>query len=458
VVAGALSGAPLQVSGPAAGLTVLVWQLVAEHGLEALGAAVVVAGGLQITAGLLRLGQWFRAISPAVIHGMLAGIGVLIFASQFHIMLDDAPRGRGIANLLAIPEAMYKGIFPIDGSSHHIAAMIGIATITGIVVWTKLAPQRLHMIPAPLVAAGVATCLAALMQLPINYVNVPETLFGAVRVPGADAFANLLNAEFLIAAVALAFIASAETLLCVTAVDQMHTGTRANYDRELAAQGVGNVLCGFAGALPMTGVIVRSSANVEAGARTRMSSVFHGFWLLAAVAAAPALLRSIPTAALAAILVYTGYKLVSPAKIRMLARAGRSELAIYFATVIGIVTTDLLTGVAIGFALALLKLLYTFSHLDVQIQRSGNRVDIRLGGAATFLRLPKLAAALESVPMDAEPHLHLERLDYVDHACLELIANARAHREKAGSVLVVELEALEQRLYRRIPNGSSAAA
>jgi MFS superfamily sulfate permease-like transporter len=189
-----------------------------------------------------------------------------------------------------------------------------------------------------------------------------------------------------------------------------------------------------------------------------MSAVLHGFWLLSAVVAAPALLRAIPTAALAAILVYTGYKLVSPVKIRMLARAGRSELAIYFATVIGIVTTDLLTGVAIGFALALLKLLYTFSHLDVQIERQGDRVDICLCGAATFLRLPKLAAAIESVPLHAELHLHLERLEYVDHACLEMIGNARALREKAGCVLVVELEELEQRLYRRIVNGSSAAA
>jgi MFS superfamily sulfate permease-like transporter len=303
IVAGMLSGAPLQVSGPAAGLTVLVWQLVQDHGLEALGAAVVLAGAIQISAGLLRLGQWFRAISPAVIYGMLAGIGVLIFASQFHIMVDDAPRGSGIANLIAIPDAVYKGIFPIDGSTHHVAAAIGLLTIVAIAVWTKFAPRALHMIPAPLVAAAIATAISAIMQLPIKYVNVPESLIGAVRSPGADAFTALLSPDIAIAAVALAFIASAETLLCVTAVDQLHTGARANYDRELTAQGVGNMLCGFAGALPMTGVIVRSSANVEAGGRTRMSAVLHGVWLLAAVAAVPAVLRGIPTAALAAILV-----------------------------------------------------------------------------------------------------------------------------------------------------------
>jgi MFS superfamily sulfate permease-like transporter len=184
----------------------------------------------------------------------------------------------------------------------------------------------------------------------------------------------------------------------------------------------------------------------------------HGVWLLAAVAAAPWLLRAIPTAALAAILVYTGYKLVSLEKIRMLARAGRSEVLIYLATVIGIVATDLLTGVAIGFALALLKLLYTFSHLEVKLERAGDRVDIYLNGAATFLRLPKLAAAIESVPIDTELHLHLERLEYIDHACMDLIAGAKALREKAGSSLVVEYEQLEQRLYRLGATATARAA
>lgn len=458
IVAGSLSGAPLQVSGPAAGLTVLVWQLVQEHGLEALGAAVVLAGIIQITAGLLKCGQWFRAISPAVIYGMLAGIGVLIFASQFHIMVDSAPRGGGIANLLAIPEAIYKGIFPLDGSSHHIAAVIGLITIIGILAWTSFAPRGLRMIPAPLFAAICATAIAVIMQLPIKYVNVPESLLSTLNFPSAKAFSSLLNSDFLTQAVALAFIASAETLLCATAVDKMHTGPRANYDRELVAQGVGNLLCGCVGALPMTGVIVRSSANVEAGARTRVSAILHGVWLLAAVALTPWLLRAIPTAALAAILVYTGYKLVSLEKVRMLARAGRSEVLIYVATVVGIVSTDLLTGVATGFALALGKLLYTFSHLEVRQERAENRVDVYLKGAATFLRLPKLAAVLESVPLHTELHLHLENLEFIDHACMDLIASSRLLREKAGSALVVEYEQLEQRLYRLGATSTSAPA
>jgi MFS superfamily sulfate permease-like transporter len=295
------------------------------------------------------------------------------------------------------------------------------------------------------------------MRLPIQYVNVPESLARVVQLPSAGFLARLVSPDLLISAFALAFIASAETLLCATAVDQMHTGPRANYDRELRAQGIGNLLCGALGALPMTGVIVRSSANVDSGARTRLSAILHGAWLLTAIVAAPAVLRSIPTAALAAILVYTGYKLAAPSKIRAIGRAGRGELAICVATMTAIVVTDLLTGVLIGFGLAIAKLVYTFSHLEIELQSSGNRFDMRLSGAATFLRLPKLAAAIESVPLDAELHLHLEGLDYIDHACMELIATSRTLREKAGSILAVEFDELQHRFERRLAGRSTTS-
>jgi MFS superfamily sulfate permease-like transporter len=434
------------VSGPAAGLTVLVWQLVSQHGLEMLGAIVLVAGLAQVLAGAARLGQWFRAISPAVIHGMLAGIGVLIFASQFHIMVDDKPRGSGIANLLSIPEALVKSFSPADGATHHVAAGIGLLTISALVLWTSLKPARLKMIPGPLVAVVLATAAAAIAGLDLKYVNLPANLLDSVTIPTADAVLRVFaTQELLLAAFALAFIASAETLLCASAVDQMHTGPRANYDRELAAQGAGNLICGFLGALPMTGVIVRSSANIDAGAQTRMSAVLHGVWLLALVVAFPALLRSIPTAALAAVLVYTGYKLVSPSKVRTLAKFGRSEVLIYFATMIGIVAIDLLSGVLIGFGLALLKLLYTVSHLKVDVVHHAGWIDVHLEGAATFIALPKLARALETLPPGTERHIHFEHLSHIDHACIDLIACYRQQQEKLGNRVVVELDELESR-------------
>src|SRR5262249_20063318 len=162
---------------------------------------------------------------------------------------------------------------------------------------------------------------------------------------------------------------------------------RTDYDRELAAQGVGNVLCGLLGALPLTGVIVRSAANVEAGARTRWSAVFHGAWLLLLVALAPAVLRLVPTASLAAVLVYTGPKLARPRAVRELAAFGRGEVVIFLATVATIVGFDLLTGVLVGVGLSAAKLLYQFSHLKVRLEQDGQRgrAVLRLEGAATFL-------------------------------------------------------------------------
>ena len=269
IVVGALSGAPLQVSGPAAGLTVLIWDIVNRHGLKALGVIVLFAGVLQIIAGLMQLGQWFRAISPAVVHGMLAGIGILIISSQIHVLVDDAPRGSSLQNILSIPEAFRKGMVPVDGSSHHLAAALGVITILLIAAWSFV-PKKLKLIPAPLLAVAVATLLAALFNLPIKNVEVNSNLLSAVQWPTMETLGLLWQGPILGAGLAVALIASAETLLCTTAVDRMHQGPRANYNQELFAQGVGNSICGLLGALPMTGVIVRSSANVGAGAQTRL--------------------------------------------------------------------------------------------------------------------------------------------------------------------------------------------
>jgi MFS superfamily sulfate permease-like transporter len=247
-----------------------------------------------------------------------------------------------------------------------------------------------------------------------------------------------------LAALAVALVASAETLLCATAVDQMHTGPRAKYDRELFAQGVGNSICGLVGGIPMTGVIVRSAANVEAGGKTRASSIMHGLWLLVMVAALPFLLKQIPISALAAVLVFTGYKLVNLKVVKELAKFGWSEVFIYFATMITIVATDLLIGVMTGMVLAALKLLYTFSHLEVrgESEPQQRRTTLYLNGTATFLALPKLAAALDRVPADHELHVHFERLNYIDHACLDLLINWEKQHDATGGSLVIDWDSL----------------
>jgi MFS superfamily sulfate permease-like transporter len=452
LVVGAIAGSPLQVSGPAAGLTVLVWEMVQQHGLGLLGAIVLLAGVLQMLMGVFKIGQWFRAISPAVIQGMLAGIGALIIGSQIHVMVDDGPKGSGLKNLFSIPEAIYKGVFPLDGSSHHIAAAVGLVTMALIFAWSYM-PKKLQIIPAPLVAIVVVTVGVTLFQLPIKYVNVSSNLFAETQWPTLGTLSHLLSWPVLSSALALCFIASAETLLCATAVDRMHQGERTKYNQELFAQGIGNAVCGLLGALPMTGVIVRSSANVQAGGKTRVSAILHGAWILGLIMFAPFLLNKIPTTALAAILVYTGFKLLSPKAVRELRPYGWAEVGIYFATIIGIVVTNLLVGVLIGLGLALLKLLYTFSHLEVRrhTEPATNETTVMLDGAATFVRLPKLAAALESIPAGTKVKLNVDRLSYIDHACLDLIANWRKqHIARAGQA-EIPLADLQQRYHEREP-------
>jgi MFS superfamily sulfate permease-like transporter len=578
LIVGWFSGAPLQVSGPAAGLTVIVYDLVQHHGLEVLGIAVLIGGALQLIAGLMSYGGWFRAVSPAVIHGMLAGIGVLILSSQFHVMVDDAPKGSGIKNLTSIPEAIRKGLpLPELGTAdertsrrdllqqfgllheqqvqlrelaaeqipmnlqdsdqsqlplpdklqmeplaamqqelsdrlnafvvqldakgvsetvrdpallkaattqsleqsrialsdlreghakqvrasqanvqhnledvlaqlknHDWAAKIGILTILALLLWKAVVPTRLKLVPAPLVAVVVATAATAMLKLPVLYVEVPDNLWSEIHFPSLIVLQSVPLGVVFQAGIVLAVVASAETLLCATAIDQMQSHTRTQYDRELAAQGVGNMVCGLLGALPMTGVIVRSSANVEAGARTRLSTILHGAWLLVFVSLLAFMLRMIPTAALAAMLVYTGYKLINVKAIRELRKYGWGEVVIYAATLGTIVCTDLLTGVLTGVALSAAKLLHRFSHLDVRLEvGEGQQVaTLRLAGAATFVRLPLLAAELERVPENAELHVEFENLDHIDHACLDLLMNWAKQHEGNGGSLVIDWESL----------------
>jgi MFS superfamily sulfate permease-like transporter len=592
LVTGALAGSPLQVSGPAAGLTVLVYQCIQQHGIETLGVAVLAAGAIQLAAGALRLGQWFRAVSPAVVRGMLAGIGVLIFLSQFQVMLDVSPKGSGLQNLLAMPGSALKALarhaegpdasrpaehagllkqagslhvrqrdleenierlltgiagkhaapssnslapsrsrpvseilggerlaaleatqreilerldrltelrdrdewhtarqfvavaladlkgtsaHAVEGSqanaeralrelrdslkNHRAAALLGCLTIAVILVWQGPIARRLPFVPAPLAAVSAATVAAYALDLPVLYVEVPENLLGEINWPTLAELRTLLEPVVLFSAVEIAVIASAETLLCATAVDRIHQGSRTKYDQELTAQGVGNLVCGLAGALPMTGVIVRSTANIHAGARTRLSAILHGVWLLIFVVGFSGLLRMIPTASLAAILVYTGYKLIGIKEIKQLAAYGKSEVAIYATTLVAIVFTDLLKGVIVGVVLSLAKLMYTFTHLRIEAtsDSNANRVNMKLNGSATFVRLPLLAEALERVPPQSELHVDLVNLDYIDHACLELLMNWERTHEATGGRLVVDWNSLHAR-FRSNGGGTNAGA
>ncbi len=435
IVVGALAGSPLQVSGPAAGLAVIVFELIRDQGLSALGPILILAGLIQLAAGIFRLGGWFRAISPAVVHGMLAGIGVLIVVGQFHVLFDAKPLSSGLDNLAAMPGRLL-GLDPANATASELALVIALLTIGVMMAWEKFRPAALRLVPGALLGVIAGTLVAYLFGLDVTRVNVPESIAAAVTVPDASIFAKWLDPSILLAALAIAFIASAETLLSAAAVDKMHDGVRTDYNKELRAQGIGNLFCGAAGALPMTGVIVRSSANVQAGAATRLSAILHGVWILGFVALLPWLLREIPMATLGAVLVVTGWKLVNLKHVRELFHHhGVLPAVIWAATLVIVVAEDLLTGVLVGIALSLIEVIPHGRRLKLGVDHrdADEHAAIHLSGTATFVQLPRLSDALDRAPADKPVTIDVSDLAAVDHSCAELFREWLARRRAIGA-------------------------
>ena len=462
IVVGFLGGAPLQISGPSAGLSVLVLEWVVEYrtdadpyGITSIAVIVMLAGLIQAVAGFLKFGTYFRAVSPAVIRGMLAGIGFIIVVKQFHVMIDDDVEGSVLYNIYQIPSGVLKTMTTGGDRTHYIAALIGVATLLTIVLWDRFRPKRLHYVPGALAGVLVASFAAAVLRLPIDYVIVKDSLLSYVTLPTADSLSKLMRTDILVSGIALAFVASAETLLCATAVSHMHPGERTNYDRELAAQGIGNLACGVLGALPITGVISRSTANVQAGAQTHWSSIMHAIWVFLFVAFLPGLLGLVPESALAAILIYVGIRLIQVSTPRKLLDYGRAVFGIYVATVLGIVAIDLLTGIVLGLVLSTMRLVYSLAHLDIERLDTNGRIELHLHGAATFVALPLLAGALEEIPPGSELHMHFDELDFIDHACLDFIAGFQERHQETGGSVIMEWRSLIGRYTR---GGIRAAA
>ncbi|MEU1197316.1 SulP family inorganic anion transporter [Streptomyces sp. NPDC005813] len=427
LVAGALPGSSLQVSGPAAGLTVLVYEAVRAYGVEALGVLVLAAGLVQLALGVLRLGRWFRAVSVAVVHGMLAGIGLVLIAGQVYAMGDATAPGSGLGKI--------GGLVSLAGDADPVALAVGGATVAVLLLWPRWR-RGARLVPAPLVAVALASLVTGLFDLSVRRVEV-RGLLDAVRPPSADDLGRLTEVGVIGTVLAFALIASAESLFSAAAVDRLHRGPRTDYDRELIAQGAGNTVCGMLGALPMTAVIVRSAANVQAGARTKASRVLHGVWLLLFTAVVPGVLGVIPVAALAGLLVHAGCKLVPVRELRPLWRAHRGELVVLTVTAVAIVVGNLFEGVLAGLALAVAKTAWDISHVHVETEDHGAAgIVVRVVGNATFLRLPKLLDALEALPHDRDVRLELGGLRHVDHACaaaLEGWAAGRDHERVATS-------------------------
>ncbi|MDQ0942765.1 MFS superfamily sulfate permease-like transporter [Streptomyces sp. V1I1] len=419
LVTGFLPGSSLQVSGPAAGLTVLVFEAVSEFGVAALGVIVLMAGLLQLAMGFLRVGRWFRAISVAVVEGMLCGIGLVIIAGQLYAASGLKAPETGIGKIVGLPGAFADAL----GSTEALTSLaIGAGTVAVIVLWKKM-PKKVQAVPGALAAVMLATLASLAFSLPVATVEV-EGLLGVIQPPGSDAFGELANPAIWGTIIAFALIASAESLFSAAAVDRLHDGPRTQYNKEMIAQGAGNTVCGLLGALPMTAVIVRSSANVQAGAKTKASRVLHGVWILLFAAALPSALALIPLPALAGILVHAGWKLIPFRQIATLWRDHKGEALILIVTAVSIVVVNMFEGVLIGLALAVIKTAWEASHLKLEvIDKGAGPIQAYLSGNATFLRLPKILDSLEALPQDRPVELDLSGLHHLDHACRMALEN-----------------------------------
>ncbi|GGN60698.1 carbonic anhydrase [Actinoplanes lobatus] len=422
IVAGALGGAPLQVSGPAAGLTVIVAGTVADYGFAGTAAIIAVAGLVQILLGVSRLGRAALALSPAVVHGMLAGIGLVIALSQIHVMLGGSPQSSAWQNLVDLPGQI--------ATHHGTAAVLGVLTVVILILWPRLV--RFSLLPAALVAVVSMTALAAALNADVDRVRLPdEPLAGLIRPAWPDAPLR----EITIAVLTIAIVASVESLLSAVAVDRLHDGPRADLNRELVGQGVANTASGLLGGLPVTGVIVRSSTNVAAGARTRASAIMHGLWIAAFVLLFAGLLETIPMAVLAAVLIVVGLRLVDLGQIRTYAR--HRELPTYLVTALGVVLVDLLTGVALGMITAAVLILWRLTRSEIRrVERAPGEWLITINGTLSFVESARLSRELGALPPGADVDVELH-LDYLDHGAFETIRDWRSGYERAGGSVTI---------------------
>ena len=445
IVVGAFSGSPLQVSGPAAGLIIIVYEIVQKYGIEGLGVILFVAGLIQIAFGLLNWGKWFRAISPAIVQGMLSGIGISILLSQFYIMLDTFPQKSVLGNITSLPHAFMHGIFPMDGSNHHLAAIIGVITITIIALWNYI-PKKYKLIPAPLVAVIAVAIIANIFHMPIKFITISSNILGSINLISFEHFKLLLNTECIIDAISIAFIASAETLLTSTAIDKMTNLYKTDYDKEILAQGIGNTLAGIVGAIPITGVIVRSATNIQAGAQTRKSAILHGVWILLFVTSLPFVFRFIPAASLAAILVYTGYKLVNIDMAKTIYSLSKGEFFIYLITIIAILSTNLLEGILIGLLAGVLRNLHKMAHFKIKVinQPDENKIIIKIKGNLTFLRLPQIAEVIENLEKGKSVQVVFNNVSIADHATIDLLVGWSSRYIKNKGTVIIDWNRLKK--------------
>jgi MFS superfamily sulfate permease-like transporter len=435
IVIGLISKSSLSVSGPAAGLTAICAAAITRLGaIEIFFLSVAIAGLLQILLGLFRLGGFTHLIPSSVIKGMLAAIGILLIAKQVPLMIGyDKPDfwRNEFFNLLTF-EHGFKEINRLYESISAGAIVIALLCLLSLVIWEKYVAKKIKSIPVSFIVVLVGSLLALLFKYYFpslaleegQFVSVPKNILSEIRFPD---FSYLFSStEIWKNAVIICFVATLETLLSVEAIDKLDPYNRITpQNRELMAQGTGNVLSGLLGGLPITAVIVRSSANAEAGAKTKLSAITHGIWLTIAIFLGIPLINSIPYAVLAVILIRTGYGLTKPRMVLGVYRQGREQLMPFLVTVIAILFTDLLIGVFIGIGYAMYFLVkHTYrAGFTIKEKHEGHILHyfIELALNVSFLNKKKLMETLDKIPEYAIVNITGSRSVYIDHDILEII-------------------------------------
>lgn len=441
IVVGALSGSNIGVSGPAAGLAAIVLVAITTLGsYENFLVAVVLGGIIQILFGVLRLGIIGYYFPSSVIKGMLSGIGIIIILKQIpHFFGYDAD-----------PEGDFR-FQQIDGENtfsellnmiHYIqpgSAIIGIVALGILILWERVLSKKgkiFQLIQGPLVAVAVGIIFylmtrtnSSLSIAPSHLVSVPvpdgiNSFLGQFSFPN---FAAITNTQVWVVAFTIALVASLETLLSVEATDKLDPDKNVTpTNRELLAQGTGNIISGLIGGLPITQVIVRSSANIQSGAKSKMSAIIHGFFLLSSVILIPTLINKIPLSVLAAILLVVGYKLAKPSVFKKMLDSGWMQFVPFIITIMGIVLTDLLVGIglglAVGIAIVLLKSFQNSHFLHKEGEDvDDNRLKMTLAEEVTFLNKGAILRELDAIPQDSYLELDVRKTKYLDFDVIEIL-------------------------------------
>ncbi len=451
IVVGVLSGSPLGVSGPAAGLAVIVLNAITDlGGFEIFLVAVILAGIIQVIMGFAKAGIVAYFFPSSVIHGMLAGIGIIIFLKQIpHIFgYDKVPIGdfaflqsdglNTFGELLNMLNFISPGVIIVSAVS-----------LTILILWeTKFfkAFKFTKLIQGPLVAVVVGIVLSwVFSSIPGFRISadhmvslpVPDSIDGFFSNFSLPDFNALLRPDVYITAIIIAVVASLETLLCVEATDKLDELKRVTpTNRELKAQGIGNIIAGFVGGLPLTQVIVRSSANQQSGGKTKASTIIHGFLLLLSIIAIPKVLNLIPLGVLAAILLVVGYKLAKPALFKKMYSQGRSQLAPFLVTITGIVFTDLLMGIILGMVVAVSIILYNNFRIPYRMQRENlegkDEIKIVLAEDVTFLNKASILKTLDQVPNNISVEIDASNTKFIHYDVIEIIQDFEVNAKHRG--------------------------